>query len=242
MTGKYSNLLTVLLVIAILGIFALLIFLGIDLYNKYYLEKETEQGYEQFDALVQNVIEDQIINDIVEDTNTVAEQEGTETEQDPYANIENNNTPNSNATPNSNPNSTSKVKYKGFVQVGTINIPSTNLKSPILEVASTPALEVAVGIQYGPGLNKPGVTVIAGHNYRNGTLFSNNKKIQIGDKIYIKDTSGTTVTYIVYDKFETTDQDTSYITRDTGGKREIALYSCNDDSSKRIVILAKEQS
>lgn len=38
---RYSNLLTVLLVVVIIGIFGLLIFLGIDFYNKYYIEKET---------------------------------------------------------------------------------------------------------------------------------------------------------------------------------------------------------
>ena len=38
---KYSNLLTVLLVVVIIAIVGLLIFLGIDFYNKYYIEKET---------------------------------------------------------------------------------------------------------------------------------------------------------------------------------------------------------
>ena len=91
------------------------------------------------------------------------------------------------------------------------------------------------------GLNQVGNTVIAGHNYRNGLFFSNNKNIKIGDKIYIKDTTGLTVTYVVYNKFETTEQDASYINKDTNGKREITLYSCNDDSSKRIIIEAREQ-
>ncbi len=36
-------------------------------------------------------------------------------------------------------------------------------------------------------LNKPGNTVIAGHNYRNSRFFSNNKKLNIGDKIYVTD-------------------------------------------------------
>lgn len=40
---KYSNLLTVLLVVVIVGIFGLLIFLGVDFYNKYYIEKETRK-------------------------------------------------------------------------------------------------------------------------------------------------------------------------------------------------------
>ena len=38
--SRYSNLLTVLLIIAIVGIVGLLMFLGIDMYKKYYIEKE----------------------------------------------------------------------------------------------------------------------------------------------------------------------------------------------------------
>ena len=89
------------------------------------------------------------------------------------------------------------------------------------------------------GLNKPGNTVIIGHNYRNGLFFSNNKKLQNGDKVYIKDETGTTLTYTIYNKYETTPEDTSYMNRDTGGKAEISLSTCNDDSSKRLIIWAK---
>ena len=43
------------------------------------------------------------------------------------------------------------------------------------------------------GLNKVGNTVIIGHNYRNGTFFGSNKKMNEGDKVYITDLSGNTV-------------------------------------------------
>lgn len=46
--SKYSNLLTVLLVVVIVGIIGLLIFLGIDIYNKYYIEKETRKRCRAF--------------------------------------------------------------------------------------------------------------------------------------------------------------------------------------------------
>ena len=156
----------------------------------------------------------------------------------PYANMNLNNTGNSGNTGN---NEQTEIYYKGFVQKGNISIPKTGLECPILENATSPALEVAVAIQFGPGLNEVGNTVIAGHNYHNGLFFSNNNKIETGDQIYIRDRSGTTVKYIVYSKFETTSEDTSYINRNTNGAREITLYTCNDDSSKRIILLAKEE-
>ena len=125
--------------------------------------------------------------------------------------------------------------------VGTIEIPATNLKYPVLENASKSAMEVAVGIYDGPGLNKVGNTTIAGHNYRNGTFFSNNKKLVEGDKIYITDTSGEKVTYIIYKTYTTSPEDSDYLGRDTGGKREISLTTCTDDSQSRLIIWAKEQ-
>lgn len=237
--GKYSNVLTILLVVVIVGIIGLLIFLGIDIYRKYYIEKEAGQGVEQFDNAIgdreENVIENSL--NISTNTNTTNET-GDNTIENPYANMATNTSTN-NGNSNSN-SSSSELYYKGFVMKGTIRIPKTGLECPILEKATKPAIEVAVGIQCGPGLNQVGNTVIAGHNYRNGLFFSNNKKIEVGDKIHIKDTAGVTVTYTVYSKFETTPEDASYINRNTNGAREITLYTCNDDSSKRLIILAKE--
>lgn len=235
--NKYSNLLTVLLVIAIIGILGLFVFLGIDIYNKYYIQKADSQGVSQFDNLIPDRNANEIYNDVILEPTNVTNTNTTNEIVDPFANLEDQRTNNS-----SEGNSTSnKVYWNGFVQVGTINIPRTGLNSPVLEKATKKAIEIAVAVQVGPGLNQVGNTIIAGHNYRNGTLFSNNKNIQVGDKIFIKDTSGLTVTYIVYNKFETTPEDASYINKDTQGKREITLYSCNDDSSRRIIIEAREQ-
>ena len=101
-------------------------------------------------------------------------------------------------------------------------------------------MEVAIVMLYGVGLNKEGNTVIVGHNYRNGGFFGDNKKLEIGDKIYITDNAGKKVEYTIYNKYITTDVDFSYATRDTNGKREISLSTCTNDSEKRLVIWAKE--
>lgn len=126
--------------------------------------------------------------------------------------------------------------------VGRIEIPKTNLNLPVLEEVTKKSIETSVAILYGPGLNKEGNTVIVGHNYRNGTLFSNNGKIAVGDKIYITDTSGRKVTYIVYNTYTTTPEDSEYMTREVKqGDMEISLSTCNDDSSKRIIVWAKAE-
>ena len=134
-----------------------------------------------------------------------------------------------------------KRTYKGFGMLGTMEIPATKFKYPVLEKVTKKSIETAVAFQWGAGLNQPGNSVIIGHNYRNGMFFSNNKKLKNGDKIYITDNSGKKLTYTIYDKFETSDTDTSFYQRDTEGKAEITLSTCTDDSKARLIILAKAE-
>lgn len=128
--------------------------------------------------------------------------------------------------------------YKGFPMVGTIEIPKINLKYPVLEKASKDAIEVSVAVDAGPGLNKVGNTVIVGHNYRNGTFFSDLKNVSNGDKVYITDLSGVKLEYTIYNIYTTTPEDSDYIDRDTNGKREITLKTCTDDTQSRLLVYA----
>lgn len=91
------------------------------------------------------------------------------------------------------------------------------------------------------GLNQVGNTVIIGHNYRNGAFFGSNKRLAEGDKVYITDNSGTRVEYTIYKKYLTPQEDYSYATRNTNGKREITLVTCHTDNKYRLVIFAREQ-
>ena len=65
--------------------------------------------------------------------------------------------------------------------------------------------------------------------------------MNIGDKIYITDNSGKKLTYSIYNKFETTPEDTSFYQRDTGGVPEVTLSTCTDDSKARLIIFAKAE-
>ena len=62
-----------------------------------------------------------------------------------------------------------------------------------------------------------------------------------GDKVYITDTTGQKITYIIYKIYTTSPEDGSYLDRDTAGKREISLTTCTDDSQSRLIVWAKEQ-
>lgn len=220
--SKYSNVLTILLIISIIIILGVILFFGFRLIKNNAIKSDAEDAVDQFQGQINGV--DNTTTDKNEVTNEIA----------PIIGIEN-------IIADNNNSNTNTSTYKGFPMVGTIEIPKTNLKCPILQDASPRAIEVAVGIYDGPGLNKIGNTTIAGHNYRNGTFFSNNKKLVNGDKIYITDESGKKVTYVIYNTYVTTPEDSTYLERDTEGKREISLTTCTDDAKSRLIILAREQ-
>ena len=137
---------------------------------------------------------------------------------------------------------------------------------PILERFNSGSSEVAPGINYGPGLNKVGNTVVFGHNYRNGKLFSNVTKLKVGDKIYLK-TNGThfsnienlknndviyvtdlynghqRVKYTVYNIFQTAANDFDYASEGTNGAKVISLSTCygDDNNEDRTVVQARAE-
>ena len=130
-------------------------------------------------------------------------------------------------------------KYYNYDVCGYIRIPKTGIQYPIIATLSKQALEKGVCVEYGPGPNEPGNTVIAGHNYLNRLFFSKNKNLNIGDKVYSTDLYGVTVEYTIYNKFETSPQDTSYMFRDTGGIPEITLATCSQNGSARLILYSK---
>jgi len=220
--NRYGNLLTVLLVIFII---AILVCGGVLVYNL---------------IVKPNIQKEKKIEAYAELEKNAEEEDNTETEGKDTA-ISNTIAPPSEST-NSNASTTKKkTYYEGFVMIGYITIPKTNVKEPILDSVTPDSLNTAVAALYpsNPKLNEPGNVVIIGHNYRNGQFFSDNDKLSVGDKVLIKDTTGRELSYTIYQKFQTTDTDTSFYTRDTNGVPEITLSTCTDDSKARIIILAK---
>lgn len=227
--SKYSKVLTIVLIIIVILIIGLLIFWGVSTLKKKSVETDADDGISAFK------------NHIASENNNTNIIGNNATINNPYGNnIINEDNIITNETGNGG-SSDGKMLYKGFPMLGYIEIPKTNIKYPVLEDASKQALETSVAVLVGPGLNKVGNTVIVGHNFRNGTFFSDNAKLTIGDKIYITDETGQTLTYSIYKKYQTTPEDADYATRDTQGGKEITLSTCTDDSGARIVIWAKAE-
>lgn len=214
---KYSKFLTVLLVIIIIAIIGLVGYLGYSFYKNYSLKKDADES-----------------------VSTFIEEAGDTKNNDSGEGGSIGNSINASEASSSN----SEHKYKGFNYIGSIEIPKTDVKYFVLETPpSEKKLDTAVVALYpeNKALNTPGNIVIQGHNYRNGTFFSDNKKLTNGDKIYITDLEGNRITYEIYNTFLTLKNDTSFYNRDTDGKREITLSSCTDASDdQRIIVEARE--
>lgn len=223
MNDKYGNFLTILLIVIIVAIIGLIGYFSYDVYKKYTSEQEANDFVNNFTQQIKpddstKPTEDPKPDGTAEGENSLDNVEQIETKPDSEG---------------------KKETYQGFKIVGTIEIPAIRLAYPIIEKASISAIETSVAMLYGPGPNKAGNTVIVGHNYRNGKFFSNNKKLSIGDKIYITDLSGSRLSYTIYDKFEVADNDSEYMLRSTNGAREISLSTCTDDGNNRLIIEAR---
>lgn len=226
--NKYGNFLTIILVILIIGILVGLTFLGYNMIKDKGSEERKKEAMQEFDknaGTVEDKPSDENLNENIEDEGITIVG------------------PNQSQGSSNGGNGKKKTYHEGFVMIGRITIPKTNVKEPILDTVSPASLDVAVAALYpsNPQLNEPGNVVIIGHNYRNGKFFSDNDKLSVGDKISIKDESGRELTYKIYKKFQTTEQDTSFYTRDTKGAVEITLSTCTDDSKARIIILARAE-
>lgn len=222
--SKYGKTLTIGLVILILIVIGALVFFTIDYIKSVNTNNEALNEANKFI----NEVNDPTKNNVIKNE----EESNTQTNVELNIQVEN-------IVSDGTSNSENTDTYKGFEKAGVIEIPKTNLKYVVLAQGSKDAIEVSVAVNGGPGLNKVGNTIIIGHNYRNGTFFSNNKNLANGDKVYITDKTGAKIEYTIYDIYTTSTGDSDYMVRDTKGQKEITLVTCTDDTKNRLVICAK---
>ena len=216
--NKYGKVLTIFLIIIIIGIVGVLGYIGYNALKEKGVKKSYTEAAEEFEKSVSG--------------DRAARSSG------------------SNSTLNAvNVTRNNKNTLEGYEIIGTIEIPKIELKCPILDGVNKRILEIAVGKIYSvDDLNKPGNTVIYGHNYRNTLFFSRNDELSNGDTIYILDQEGNKMEYKIFNIFETTASDTTFYTRTpdmTEGKAEVTLSTCTDDASTtegRLIIQARENN
>ena len=139
--------------------------------------------------------------------------------------------------------SASGYKYKIIAK---IEIPKINVTYSILqgETGSTAETEELLKISplkfHGCDPNEVGNFCIVGHNYRNSKFFSKVPKLEVGDTVKLTDLTNRTIIYKVYDKHSVDPTDTRDTTQLTGGKKELTLITCTDDSKERVIVRCRE--
>ena len=153
------------------------------------------------------------------------------------------------STPNLNYNITklySNLDNKNYLSlpltddtiIGTIEIPSIDIKYSILYGYNDELLKTSTCRFYGPLPNEYGNLCIAGHNYNNNKFFSKLSLLKNGDIIKIFDLQNNLVEYLVSDMFEVDDSNISVVDQDYS-VREITLVTCNNLNKKRLIVKAK---
>ena len=215
--NKYSNVLTIVLIVSLVAVFVIIGIIIFKIYKSKNLASDAE--------LATTAFQQQINMD-----NTASNKQD-------ITGVDGTNIVVSDSITASDP-----TKYKGFDVVGTIEIPSIQINYPILDAVTKKSLETSVALLYtAQGVNEAGNTVIIGHNYRNSTMFSKVQTLKEGNIIYVTDTQGRKIEYEVYKKYNTSGNDGDYITRNTNGKREISLSTCTNDSKMRTIVWAREK-
>ena len=123
-----------------------------------------------------------------------------------------------------------------YSTIAIINIPKIGVNYPVLSEASDELLKIAPNKFWGPNPNEVGNFCIVAHNYRNSKFFSKVPTLVVGDTINLTDLTGRTITYEVYDKHTVEPTNTSDTTQLTGGKKEVTLITCTDDSKQRVIV------
>lgn len=236
--SKYSNILTMILVVLIVAILGVVGYFAYDTLYAKKIDENAKTAISEFENATKKIKR----NGEKNSNQTSTENTATSSSLEDLANqlaLQGNNTEDNTTEPEEE--EPEVVYYEGIEVKGRIEIPKTKVDYPVLANAGKKALEVAVGITYGPGLNEPGNTTIFGHNYRNSAFFSKNKTLKNGDEIYITDQKGERIKYIIYKIYQTDPNDAEYMIRDTGGRREISLQTCTDDNIARTIIWAAEE-
>lgn len=132
-----------------------------------------------------------------------------------------------------------------YTIIGEVNIPSIDVNYPIILPDSLDNIDALLKISvckfHGANPNEVGNLCIAGHNYKNSKFFSKVPNLEIGDIIEIKDLSGRTLKYAVYDKYIVEPEDVSCTSQLTNGEKEVTLITCTNDNKKRYIIKAREE-
>ncbi len=131
-------------------------------------------------------------------------------------------------------------QYKGYMVCAKLEIPKIELETYILKKYSVEALNISVTKFWGVNPNEIGNFCIAGHNFPNRNMFHNLKNLEVEDRFFISDNNIGKIEYEIFDIYKVNPNDVRCLSQETGGKREVTLITCTNNSKERIIVKGKE--
>ena len=226
-----------------LSVFFVCILVSLCIYAEYDRNKSEEVSQEIMSEFnIETIQEDTTIakNNILIVVLDESEEVEEITDEDGYLYLTSNNNP---VQTQQTVQSTSQG-YK-YTTIATINIPKINVQYPILdgqtdsEEETEALLKIAPTKFWGANPNEVGNFCVVGHNYRNSKFFSKVPTLVNGDVIEITDSTGRTLRYSVYNKYEVVPEDLSCTSQLTNGAKEITVITCTNDSKMRVIVKAR---
>lgn len=133
-----------------------------------------------------------------------------------------------------------ETTIEGYNIEGIIEIPSIELKYPIINQTNDKTMKISVTKFTVGNINEIGNYCIAGHNNLDGTMFGKVKKLKIGDIIKLTDLYGETLEYAIFDMYVIDPNDVSCTEIVKEGTRELTLITCTNGRKNRLVTKARE--
>lgn len=141
---------------------------------------------------------------------------------------------------NDKENKQETIKLDGYDVEGIIEIPKIDIKYPIVSTTSDEAMKVAITKFWGTNINDIGNFCMAGHNYKNGTMFGKTKYLKVGDKIKMTDLNLNTIEYEIFKIYTIDPNDITCIESVEPNTREITLITCTNGHKNRLITKARE--
>ena len=130
--------------------------------------------------------------------------------------------------------------YKGYKVEGIIEIPSINIKYPILDKTNDETMKISITKFWGPEINQIGNYTVAGHNNKDGTMFGKTKRLEIGDFIELTDMNNHLIKYKIFNIYSVDPDDVSIVESVEDNTREVTLITCTNGHNNRLIIKARE--
>ena len=128
--------------------------------------------------------------------------------------------------------------YEGYKVLGKIKIAKLDVDQYILDSKEEDAMKKGIVKLYGGSLNSKGNVCLAGHNFDN--LFGKLNELDIGDVITIVEKDLSETNYRVKDILSVEPDDLTALVPNED-KVELTLVTCENASTKRLVIKAEEK-